>query len=127
QGEHPTHQGPGDLQTLLAGVVPVHEHAEAGGIEVEPGGGRHRGVNRTGRCLIPLMKLDRSRSGGATTSMSGRRVSNCSKMARISSRASDAPRQKWGPKPKATWLLGVRPTSNVSASAKTRSSRLADA
>ncbi len=42
-------------------------------------------------------------------------------------RARLAPRQKWGPPPpKAMWLLGVRPMSNRSGSAKTVSSRLAE-
>ncbi len=47
---------------------------------------------------------------------------------RPSRRASTAPMQKWAPKPKATWGLGSRAASKVSAvGPNTDSSRLAEA
>ncbi len=54
------------------------------------------------------------------------RLRSSSKNTRISSRASDAPRQKWVPNPNAMWWLGWRVTSKASGSAKCAGSRLAD-
>ena len=59
----------------------------------------HSGVKRTGMCLMPFTKPERSRDTGPSSSMSGRRRSSSSNMIRISSRARWAPRQKCGPMP----------------------------
>ncbi len=59
--------------------------------------------------------------------MSSARQSNSSSTARISARASIAPRQWCGPPPpNVTCGLSVRPMSNVNGSSKTSSSRLAE-
>ena len=57
------------------------------------------GVHAAGRCLIPLMNPDRSRSGSAVAWMSGSRRSSSANITVISRRARWAPRQKWGPGP----------------------------
>ena len=54
------------------------------------------------------------------------RVRSSSKNTRISSRASDAPRQKWVPNPNARCGFGCRVMSKRSGSAKCAGSRLAD-
>jgi NAD(P)-dependent dehydrogenase (short-subunit alcohol dehydrogenase family) len=60
---------------------------------------RRPGEKLQGRCFIPLMKLDRSRSGSALARMSGTRCSSSRHITVISRRARCAPRQKWGPGP----------------------------
>src|SRR3712207_7078720 len=82
-------------------------------------------VTRTGRRLMPLKKLERRRSGGPMSSNPLTRPSISSKAMRTSRRARCAPRQWWMPPgPKAMCLFGWRPTSKVSGSSKTSSSRL---
>ncbi len=66
-------------------------------------------VSLTGRCLMPLMKFERSRLTSPASSIVATRRSISSNRIRISSRASWAPRQKWGPPPpKATCGFGER-------------------
>src|SRR5207249_11318711 len=90
-------------------------------------GNSYRGVNLTGMCLMPPMKLERSRRTGPSSSMSGRRRSSSSNMMRISSLARWEPRQKWGPPPpKVMWSFGERPTSKRNGSSNTDSSRFAE-
>ena len=69
------------------------------------------GVNSTGICSIPEMKLAGRRGSEARSTArcrSGSRASTRSTITLSSSRASWLPRQKWAPKPKAMWGLGLR-------------------
>ena len=87
---------------------------------------RPRGTIRTGISFTPLIRLERSRRGGPSSSTRSKRRSSSSKNTRASRRASFAPRQKCSPKPKATWGLGSRRRSKRSASGNTSSSRFAE-
>jgi HAD superfamily hydrolase (TIGR01509 family) len=83
-------------------------------------------LNWQGRRLMPLTKLDSSRSGSPAV-MSGTRVSSSRSMTVSSRRARCAPRQKCGPAaPKPTCGFGARVMSNRSGSANTASSRFAE-
>ena len=68
----------------------------------------------------------RARRRGRRGARSGRRSSSWSSITEISRRARLAPRQKCGPKPKATCSFGVRAMSKRNGSSNTSSSRLAD-
>ena len=61
------------------------------------GGTGQAGARRTGRCLMPPMKFERSRSGSPSDSRTGTRAASSSNSSLISRRASWAPRQKCGP------------------------------
>lgn len=80
---------------------------------------------RTGRLLIPLTKLLRTRRTSPASSTEARRGSRVSNISRISSRARLLPRQKCGlPLPKVTWSLGYLVTSKSYGESNTSGSRL---
>ena len=88
---------------------------------------RDRGASASGRCLMPPLTAEFSRSGGPVSSNHSRRVSRWRKSVSSSTRARLAPMQKWGPEPKARWWLGWRSIRNSKGSSNTSSSRLAEA
>jgi len=65
-------------------------------------------VKRTGMCLIPARKFDRSRSTLPVISICLRRGKSACRVKRSSRRARCAPPQKCSPRLKARWSLGVR-------------------
>ena len=86
------------------------------------------GEKTTGMVSYPETKLAARLGGSASTAnpMSGSRSSKRSNITLSSIRANLLPRQKWAPKPKAMWSLGVRVISKSVGRSNTRSSRLAD-
>src|SRR5262249_35602720 len=82
------------------------------------------GVNATGIASGPEMKFDDRRGiGSPARCRSGRRRSSSPNITCSSSRASDAPMQKCGPKPNARCGFGSRCTSKRSGSSNTAGSR----
>src|SRR5690606_12850031 len=80
-----------DGLTVDVVLAPCRASARAGGRRSRPGG-----QIAQGRCLIPLMKLENSRSGSPVARMFGTRVNSSRNITVISRRARLAPRQKCG-------------------------------
>src|SRR5512146_3484696 len=97
-----------------------HDRARSGP-QVGPGQAR----TRTGRLLMLLTKLLRTRRTSPDSSTDFSRGSSVSNISRISSRARLLPRQKCGlPLPKVTWSFGYLVTSNAYGEANTSGSLL---